>query len=67
MGTVGISPRDEGNDGHGVARLVGSVDDSVGASQGAVSIGQWRSEPLPDPEGVVERRPDNQVVGGKGF
>ena len=58
---------DHTNDGHAVTGFVDSVDDPVGASTCAVSIGQWRSEALPDPVGVVEQRPDDELEGGEGY
>ena len=57
---------DDGNDGHGVAGFVDSVDHPVGASTGAAPIGQWRTESLADPMRVVEQRPDDELVGGEG-
>ena len=58
---------DDTNDGYGVMGFVDSVDDPVGASTCAVSIRQRRSESLPDPVGVLEQRPDDELVGGEGY
>ena len=58
---------DRTHDGHAVMGFVDSVDDPVGASTCAVSIGQWRSESFPDPVGVVEQRPDDELVGGERY
>jgi len=61
-----VCEMDDGNDGHRVAGFVDSVDHPVGASPGAVPIGEWRSQPLPDPAGVIQQRPDDELVGGEG-
>ena len=57
---------DDTNDGHGVMWFVDPVDDPVRASTCAVSIGQWRSESLPNPAGILEQRADDELAGGEG-
>jgi len=67
-GSVGVCSMNDANDSYRVARLVDSVDDdAVCASAGAVSIGEWRSESLPNPVGVVEQWPDDELVRGEGY
>jgi hypothetical protein len=55
--TVGVRSMHNGKDGHRVAWFVDSIDDPVCTTTGAVSIGQWRSESLPDPAGLSSNGP----------
>jgi len=48
---------DDTNNSHDVMGFVDSVDDPVGASTCAVSIGEWRSESLADPVGLSSSGP----------
>jgi len=57
----------DGKNRHGVTGFIDSVDDPVGASTGAVSIGERRSKSFSDPLGVVEQRPDDELIGGEGY
>ena len=58
---------DDTNDSHAVMGFVDSVDDPVGAPTCTMSIGQRRFESSPHPVGVVEQRPDDELVGGERY
>jgi hypothetical protein len=51
--------------GHRSALVVDAVDDAVGATARAVPILQGRAELFADPLGVVEQRPDDELVRRK--
>jgi hypothetical protein len=42
--------------------VVDAVDDAIGAAAGAVSISQWRLEPLAYPLRVVQQRADDELI-----
>jgi hypothetical protein len=49
-----------------VVPVVDAVDDSIGAPAGTVPVVQRWLKPLADSVGVVEERPDDELVGREG-
>jgi hypothetical protein len=50
------------DDRNQVACIVDSIDDAVGSSSGAVSIGQWRFKSVAHTMRVIRQRPDDELV-----
>jgi hypothetical protein len=56
----------DANDAHTMAGVVDSVDHTIGAAAGAVSIVEWWPESLADALRVVQQRSNDELVRRKG-
>jgi hypothetical protein len=54
-----------GDDSHAMVGIIDPVDHAIGATTGAVSIIEWRTELLTDALRIVEQRPDNELMRGE--
>jgi hypothetical protein len=55
----------KGDDSHAVVGIIDPVDHAIGATTGAVSIIERRTELFTDALRIVEQRPDDELVRRK--